>query len=550
MIVTADPIALAAELTALLRTPNGTMQLRPLQARLIETADTHKRLFSSASVGTGKTLTAGLCMTVLGGERPLMLTSGGEKMVQKTEEDFAQYRLHWQLPTHHRIESYEKLGRREYASLLDELCPTCIVLDESHKLKAFDDSGRARRMGRWREENPDVPMIALSGSPGAKLIEYAHILWWVLGPERASQLMPGEPGSKALKDWCAEVDADEALQEEFSQALQATPGVVLSPETYRETPLEIRHEVLTPPDSLEEHFAALRDVGEAPDGWALDGPAESWTLARCLSNGCYYEHVPRPPPEYREAWKAWSGFFRDCIKKERTTGGPYDTPGQVLEAVRSGPLKHAAGLLEAWLEEKGAYNPTTQTVWFTDFAIQFAEEWGREHAPENTRGVPGGGGCIVWVEQTGVGEELARRTGWPYYGSGAVDAKGRAVKHAAAPVIIASVKACGTCYNLQHRYSQNLFLSPPSNNMQAEQAIGRTHRSGQKQALVTVVFLHSCIEDWAAYSKARAEARETEIKLTTEQKLSLARTIELHDGIPDATVHSAWRAAAKAAVVI
>jgi hypothetical protein len=531
---------LAAELTALLRTPNGTMSLRPLQARALAAADSVGGLFCSAAVGVGKTLIAALAMTVVGGDRPIMFTSGGKTMVDKTNDEFAALRMHWRLPTGgYRVEPYEKLGMAAYANLLDELQPTCVILDEAHKLRHVDDSGRARRMGRWRAEHPDVPVIALSGSPGAKVVEFAHLLWWTLGDAAADLLPP--LGSAELKAFCDEVETDDEAKAEFHAALARLPGVVMSPETYRETPLDITHHIAVPPDELEEHFAQLRDFAEAPDGWALDGPSEVWTLERCLSNGFYYEHVPRPPDDYRAAWKAWARFCRDAIKDSRAPGGPYDTPGQVVQAVEAGKLPLGAPLLRDWLAIKPTYTPEKRTEWLSTFALEWAEERARELATTS-------GGTIVWTGQTGFGVELARRTGWPYYGSGARDSKGRSVKNARAPIIICSVKACGTGYNLQYVYSKNVVVNPFSNNDWSEQTIGRTHRSGQKQARVQVEMFHSCIADYAAIRKAEREALSAAILHSTEQKLSLAQTTWTSD-VPDASVHSAWRAAAKQAEV-
>lgn len=532
-------LALAEELTNLLRTPNGTMTLRPLQARALDIVRRYRILFCSGSVGVGKTIMAALAMALIGGERPLMFTSGGSAMVKKTEDEFSELRLHWRIPSNYRVEPYDKLGMSAYLNMLDEMKPTCVVLDEAHKLRHIDDSGRARRVARWRAENPDVPVLVLSGSPGAKLVEFAHLLWWSLG-DAVADLMP-PLGSTELKAFCDEVEADDAAKVEFHAELSKLPGVVMSPETYRDTPIDITHHIVTPPDSLEDHFAQLRDFGEAPDGWALDAPSEVWMLERCLANGFYYEHVPRPPEDYRVAWKAWAKFFRDTIKDPRAPGAPYDTPGQVVQAVESGKLPLGAPLLRAWQTIKPTYQPEKRTDWLSTFALEWAEERARELAKTP-------GGVIVWTGQTGFGNELARRTGWPYYGAGARDAKGRSVKNAKAPISICSIKACGTGYNLQYVYSKAVVMSPFSNNDWAEQTLGREHRPGQKQARVQVEMLHSCIADVAAIKKAEREALSAAILHSTEQKLSLAKTTWTND-VPDASIHSAWRAEAKQAEV-
>jgi hypothetical protein len=534
-------LALADELTSLLRTPQGTMRLRPLQAIALEAMDRVGGLFCAAAVGVGKTLVSALAMTVVGGERPLILTSAS--IIQQTESDFAALRLHWRLPQFYRLEPYEKLGHPDYLNMLDELQPTCLILDEVHKLKHVGKSARAKRVARWREANPDVPVVCLSGSPGSAVEDYAHLLWWALR-DAAAEILPGPPGSRELRAFCDALAEDDVAKEEFGAMLARTPGVVISPETYRDTPLEIHHTIVTPPAELEEYFAKLRDFGEAPDGWYLNGPAEVWLLARHLANGSYEEHIPRPDEDWLDARKEWYRFCRDLIDDPRAPGGPWDTEGQVAIACRAGKLDRSA--YDRWMAVKDSYQPVEQTAWLSTFALEWAEDWGREHAPADTKR---GGGAIIWVESIGFGEELAKRTGWPYYASGAVDQKGRLVKNATAPVIICSRKACGTGFNLQHRYSRNLFVTPPSGNGDAEQTIGRTHRSGQPQPVVYVEMLHTCIEDWGAIAKAQREARAYEIKLMTPQKLSLAQTT-LHGEIPHASVHSAWRAKAELADVV
>lgn len=544
-----DPRALAEELTTLLRTPNGTMSLRPLQARALASADAVRGLFCSAAVGVGKTLIAALAMTVLGGDRPIMFTSGGKAMVEKTHDEFAALRMHWRLPTTaYRVESYDKLSDSAGVNLLEELQPTCVILDEAHKLRHVDDSGRARRFARWRELHPDVPVIVLSGSPGARLVEFAHLLWWAL-PGACADLLPplgsADTGflTTELKAFCDEVEADDTAKAEFHTQFAQLAGVVMSPETYRDTPLEITHHVEVPPDELEEAFAQLRDFAEAPDGWALDGPAETWMLERALSNGFFDEHVPRPPDDYRAAWKAWSRFCRDTIHDgPRAPGGPYDTPGSVKTAVEKGKLPVGEPLLREWLEVKPTYKPDKVTRWLSTFALEWAEERARELGP----------GTIVWTWQPSFGEELSRRTGWSYYGSGARNSKGASIKNAKAakhPIVICSVKSCGTGYNLQHQYSKNVVMNPFSNNDWAEQTIGRTHRSGQPAARVVVEMFHSCIADFAAQSKAAREAGSAAILHSTEQKLSLAKTTWT-DEVPDASIHSAWRAKADAVEVV
>jgi hypothetical protein len=510
----------------MLRTPTGTMMLRPLQAKALMSAYEAKELygtgglFSNQSVGSGKTLTCACAMQLLGGARPMVLTEASN--IPQRRADFQKLRQHWQMPSHYWLEAYEKLGSPLHANLLEERNPTCLILDEAHKNKHVKVSARARRVDRWRRANPQVPVLCLSGSPGSELEDYAHLLLWAI-PSLAGDLIPvdaeGRPGGQDFKLLCKRLKdpEEEGFRAEFRERLCAVPGVVISPDTFTEKPIRIVHTVLEAPAEMEVHWERLRDVGEAPDGWFLEGPAEQWGLARCLSNGMYYEHVPRPPEPWREARTNWYRFCRELIEDEKAPGGPWDTEGQVARGVLAGQLPR--DLYDAWMAIKDSYQPEIHTTWLSSHAVDYAIQWGKENAPADTRQ---GGGAIVWVTQVGVGEEIARRTRWPYYSTGAKNEKGEHVRNAKAPVMICSTSSCGTGKNLQHRYSKNLYTSPPSNNDQAEQWFGRSHRPGQLRDEVYIELLFGCLEDWTSLMKAEAEARDVEIDLTTPQKLSLA----------------------------
>lgn len=559
------PEEIATALTDIYRTPNGTMTLRPLQGVALLGADEAAGLWTNAAVGLGKTLLCALLLSIIGGERPLVVTEAAN--IPQMKADFERYRLHWQMPTYYRLESYETISNRP--ELLDQLRPTSVILDECHRVKPFKDSARARRMDRWRRANRQVPMACLSGSPGEDFDQYAHTLVWAvpaLGSDRGGPIPvndEGRPEGADFKDLCKRLREDEHAHAMFWQRVRATPGVVISDETYTETPLRVKHTILDTPPEMAVHWERLRGDGEAPDGWVLDtGIGEQYQLARMLANGMYYEHVPRPPVTYTEPRKAWFAMCRDVIEAGETiAGGPYDTPGQVAGAVAAGRLP--TGPWQAWMAVKDTYRPVTKTTWLSHAALEWAADWGRARAAlaERDRG-----GAIIWVDPIGVGEELSRRTGWPYFGAGAREAFGKR-RHIASlckpaargeridSVIICSSQSCATGKNLQHRYHRNLFMSPPSNGKAAEQRIGRTHRAGQycgavpAWGAVEVEMLYGCLEDWCAYQQAEYRGRIAEQDLTAVRKLSLAQ----HDrtSYPDPeTAGAAWKRVSRVEVEI
>lgn len=467
---------------------------------------------------THNTLILALAMTVAGGERPMILTEASN--VTQMKRDFEVYRCHWRIPTGYRIESYEALSND--GELLSSYSPTWLGCDEAHKLKDVTKSGRSKKFDRWRRANPDVPVSILTGSPGTEFKEFAHTLVWAIPELSAANGGPipvnedGQPRGKEFqrlqrewKKWPARYDA-------FLEALYQHPGIVIWDRAYNEVPLHIKHTIIPTEPEMEEHWRRLREFGEAPDEWVLEGPAEQWALARCLSNGMYYEHNPRPPEPYRDARRSWCRQVRDTVDWRDAPGGPYDTPGEVAKGVVAGHLPDHD--YRAWMSVQGTYDPVTTTTWLGRAKLDYAVAWAREreHLVEADRG-----GIIIWVDQIGAGERLEEMTGWPYYGDQAKDRRGRHVSAATARIIICSVNSCGTGKNLQ-RYSRNLYLNPPSNNDAAEQRLGRTHRPGQKMASVEVEFLYGCMEDWAAFHRAMSQAKTNEKELKAPRKLLLA----------------------------
>lgn len=547
------PAEIAAELTSILRTPNGTMRLRDVQGLILLGADgggagRQGGVFSNASVGIGKTLCFALLLSIIGGERPLIFTEAAN--IPQMKADFERFRLHWRFPTYYQIKSYDTLSNDP--ELLDGLRPTFVGLDEAQNIKTVKESGRAKKMDRWRRQNPTVPMACLSGSPGEDFDQYAHLMVWAvpaLGSDRGGPIplsAEGRPEGPEFRELCTRLREDDAFHRQWWERIRAWPGIVISSETYTGTPLHIRHMILPTPAEMLPHWERLRGDGEAPDGWVLDtGVGEQYQLARMFADGMFYEHDPRPPITYTEPRKAWFAMCRDVIEAgDSMPGGPYDTPGEVAAAVMAGRLPR--GPLEAWLRVKDTYRPVTRTAWLSREPLEWMAAWGRKRAPlaERTQG-----GSIIWVSHIGVGEELARMTGWPYFGDGARDARTR--RHISTickpcgrgekidPVIIVSDKSCATGKNLQWRYHRNLFKNPPSNWKWSEQRLGRTHRPGQYADRVEAEMVYGCLEDWCAYAQAEARCETAMKDLTTPPKLVLAQ----HDrtSYPGSDAGPAWK---------
>jgi hypothetical protein len=550
------PAEIAAELTSIYRTPTGTMTLRNLQGQFLlgcASAGPPMGGATNMSVGMGKSLALAIAMAMAGGDRPMIMTEASN--IPQMRADFERYRLHFEFPTYYRLESYNLLSDQKYANLLEEVRPTFLGLDEAQNVRP--GKPRWKRIERFRKLCPDSPVLALSGSPGRSIDVYAHLFIWAVPALSATNGGPipvdeeGVPRGPEFREWCKRLKEDPTFHQVTWGQIKSTPGIIISAETYTDTPLVIRHNVLPTPDEMEPHWQRLREFGEAPDGWATEqgGLGEQWMLARCMSNGLYYEHDPRPSLEYLEIRKEWVRQVNRTIDAGTgIAGGPYDTPGQVARAVLAGRLPRAA--YDAWMRIKPTYNPITRTTWLSRAALEWAAAWGENAASKASRK---SGGGIVWVEQTGFGEELSRMTKWPFYSDGARNAKRQHVSLADAPgtppVIICSTKSCGTGKNLQHRFSRALFTSPPSNNDAAEQYIGREHRHEQSEPIVEVDLLFGCLEDWSGWYKAEAEARDAEEDLTAQRKILLARHERCSYAQGD-TDGPAWKKATTPVVVV
>ena len=83
---------LATELTAALKTPKGTMSLRPVQATALAEVGMRGGLFGIIRVGAGKTLISMLSANVAEAERPALLIPA--KLVAKTQRDMKALSIH------------------------------------------------------------------------------------------------------------------------------------------------------------------------------------------------------------------------------------------------------------------------------------------------------------------------------------------------------------------------------------------------------------------------------------------------------------------------
>ena len=142
--------SIAPQLTALLKTPQGTQSLRAMQACALHDIGVYGGAFCPLGVGEGKTLITLLAPYVLNAQRPLLLLPAN--LIEKTERDRRRLSEHWRIPNNIRLFSYEMLGRVQSAGELEVYAPDLILADECHKLKNRH-AAVTRRVTRWMKQS-------------------------------------------------------------------------------------------------------------------------------------------------------------------------------------------------------------------------------------------------------------------------------------------------------------------------------------------------------------------------------------------------------------
>ena len=219
--------------------------------------------------------------------------------------------------------------------------------------------------------------------------------------------------------------------------------------------------------------------------------------------------------EWLEARAAWHKEIREVLK--RSLKG-LDSPLLVTRAVHEGKFRSEA--YAGWCAVKDRYDPVPprESVWLSEFVVDAAHAWIEKNV---TKTEP----IIAWYAWQELGEKLAARGGYPFFGGGPNASKDLAVVDVKkTPVIVASIKAHGTGKNLQ-AFSRNLILNPPSAGAEWEQLLARTHRPGQEADEVSAYVLLHTAETEGALSTALSDARYIQDSSGQKQKLTYARRV-------------------------
>lgn len=524
--------AIALELTEVLKTPEGTMTLRPIQAEaLVEIGETGG-LFGPICVGGGKTLTTLLAPYILESKRPLLLLPAA--LIPKTKINQRALSQHWRIPMNIRMVSYDELGRVGAARLLEGHQPDLIIADECHRIKS-PKAGVTRRVARYLEEHPDTHFVGVSGTMMSKSVrDFGHIIQWthkdppvpVSKQERdewadaldekvnpAKRVHPGP-----MVDWCPkETATSNALvtaRRGFHDRMVNTPGVVATSTENVGASLYINALLYDMGPATKTNFETLRSTWERPDGYSISEPMLWRMYARQLALGFTGVWDPQGPDPWLNARRNWAGYARQILQRS----SHLDTEQAVSDAVDAGQLPDGKQDLETWRKIRPTFKVNPKDVWYDTKALEYCATWGK---------APG----IIWVEHVFFGQELSKRTGMPYFGAEALDAKGvhlqafaNAIRdgHAPEQCIIASSKACVEGLDLQEAWDRNLVTAPSASAKEWEQMLGRTHRPGHRSDDVTVDVMIGCIEHWESLQRSIATAVSLKDMFGQPQKLTIA----------------------------
>jgi hypothetical protein len=459
-------------LTDELKTPAGTMRLRPVQAAALATLHDCRGCFAPIAVGEGKTLISFLAPVVMQAKRPVLIVPA--KLKEKTRREFATLAKHWTEPASMEIVSFEWLGRVNAADFFETVDPDFVACDEAHRIRN-PRAAVSRRVVRFLQANPDVPFLAMSGTMTTRsLLDFHHLLALTLGADA----MPLPAPASEAKTWARAVDEKvktrgrpgalrlmldqdtrpslASIREAVGRRIVETPGIVATKTP--SVPASIFIDIVER-DFEPETKPFVRDLrrGIAPNGdEAL--PADVFRHVRTLALGFFYRWDPEPPEAWLDARRDWKRFARDVLEEEEPG---LDSELQIANAVRAGRLDDF-GALAAWSAVRDTFRPNSVPVWLHDPKLPALVE-----------------PSIVWVEHVAAGEKIAAMLGLPYFHRLGMSSTGAFIDdHDPTKSLVASIASNSEGRNLQ-AWASNLIVTPPANGRTWEQLLGRTHRLGQ-----------------------------------------------------------------------
>lgn len=474
------------------------------------------------------------------------------------------------------IFTHSLLSQKDASELVFAVAPQLIIIDEAHHF-AKDTAARTKRLfgptGYIEQHKPEI--VALSGTMTKKTVnDYWHLAHAALGENNPL------PNSKGLAfEWGSVIDADggaggaggpllplivwardkfpsevkqlagddqAAFRRAYNLRLTTTPGVVSSSDTEIGTALTLAnvpvpdHEKHPDWPRLDELITAVEDEWTTPNGDEIDHAIHTWKWLYELSAGFYNQLVwPQPAVlakrksiteadaevviagsmHYHAAGQDYAKMLRKWLDGSARAG--LDTPFLVgSDMVRNGDKNVGADLYATWQYWKSTdfedrIDRDSHAIRVCSYKVDFAVEWAKQLDKDE--------GALLWVYHQEVGEWLHEKLvaagidalhcpAGPKHNTSILDPANARKK------IVASMTSHGTGKNLQH-FSQQYFVQWPRPASDAEQTIGRTHRTGQKADELVVWRNDTTFFDQLNFAACLNDALYTHQTMGSRQKI-------------------------------
>lgn len=495
----------AVDLTAMFKTPRGTMKLRPVQSAALAEIMHHGALFGPIGVGFGKTLISLLAGPAMRLSRSLASPPRPGRTVilvpsslrQKTiDEMYEVYAPHWKIDDVAVI-SYDTLSGTANSDLLDRHAPDLIICDEAHKLAG--DSARGRRFFRYLRQNPHVRVIPLSGSfTRDSLKEYYKLVNAAL--HHMSPLPLDYPVFRAwdavisTKDYFKEaeragvipflnlvtrdhhnavemLDFRAVARREFANRTDNVAGWVTAEGASAEVKLQFSAINIDIPFDIA---AALYDVEKnwrRPDGEEFEDALSKHRYMWQLFQGYfqYWDWSKWPDGQPDQEWMAYRAAYhkqlRAFLKDPRLAIVNRDSPMNIARAIRAGEIVRPVELLQAydnWQKVKDRPAPPTKTRWMSDHMVEAIRAYIKKHNEPT----------LIWVDSPLLRDKLGKY--FTVYEPGVKPNEKRV------ETCVLTVSSHNAGLNLQG-WRRNLLTKMPGSNTTLQQLIGRTWRAGQER---------------------------------------------------------------------
>ena len=437
------------------------------------------------------------------------------------------------------IMSYEQLSLKDSSEVIRNIAPNIIIADECHRL-AKPTSTCTMRIGRWMAEFPQTEFCGMSGTLTDKsLYDYAHITQWACKgnaplPNVASELdnwceLLNSTFSehvqgflfKPLIDWAQvnfppnkekeEPDYNltevASLRNAYKKRFASAPGVVSSGDAQVNVSLLMQNNEIKNPqqyqgyDEILTHMQNVDDFMMNPSGEEIEYALHTFKYKYELTSGFFLELYweddeivsdklkisyaeasmrMQRSREHLEACQEYWASMRRWLQENACEG--LDMPSMLEDSM----LEHKGRDVGADLYMKYAYMKSKE---FDDL-VERAERSHRvcdykvKSAVDFYQSLKKGTGCLFWIHHHELGrwlcEEFQNRDIPFIYADASKKGEYQILnKENAHLPIVASTSSHSTGKNLQH-FQENYFVQFSRSSKTVEQAIGRTHRQGQK----------------------------------------------------------------------